>query len=66
MQDSPRHVWKPGDHLTHRFNPGLGLGRVIAVEGRAVVVEFTNATTTLRLSAGSDALIPASGDLAQA
>lgn len=45
-----------GDHLTHRFNPELGAGRVAAVEGRVIVVQF--ATATLRFAASSDALIP--------
>jgi len=48
--------WKAGDHLTHRFNPELGVGQVTAVEGRALVVHFPRAGATLRLAAGSDAL----------
>ena len=52
------HTWSVGDHLTHRFNPELGAGRVTAIQGRVIVVEFP--TTTLRLAATSDALIPAS------
>jgi hypothetical protein len=50
------HIWSAGDHLTHRFNPELGIGRVTAIEGRVIVVEFPAAT--LRLAANSDALIP--------
>jgi len=50
------HTWSVGDHLTHRFNPELGTGRVIALEGRVVVVQFPSAT--LRFGATSDALIP--------
>jgi ATP-dependent helicase HepA len=50
------HIWSAGDHLTHRFNPELGIGRVTAIEGRVIVVEFP--TATLRLAANSDALIP--------
>ena len=50
--------WKAGDRLTHRFNPELGLGRVAAVEGRTLVVEFPKAGTTLQLAAGTDALVP--------
>ena len=46
-------VWAPGDHLAHRFNPDLGIGRVTALEGRTLVVEFPTAGTTLRLAAGS-------------
>jgi ATP-dependent helicase HepA len=51
-------VWKKGDHLSHRFNPELGLGRVMAIEGRAVVVEFPVPGTTLRLAGDSPALVP--------
>ena len=51
------HTWSVGDHLTHRFNSELGTGRVTAIEGRVIVVEF--ASVTLRFAAGSEALIPA-------
>src|SRR5689334_6713143 len=51
-------MWRPGDRLTHRHNPELGLGRVVAVEARAVVVEFPRSGTRLRLAQGSDALLP--------
>ena len=57
-------IWKPGDHLTHRFNPDLGVGRITAIDGRALVVEFPDARTTLRLAATTDALVrvdPAAG-----
>ena len=50
-------VWTKGDHLTHRFNPELGIGRVTAIEGRALVVEFPRSGTTLRLAANTDALV---------
>jgi ATP-dependent helicase HepA len=50
--------WKPGDRLTHRFNPDLGPGIVSAVEGRTVVVEFPESGAVLRLAAGTDALEP--------
>ena len=46
-----------GDHLTHRFNPELGTGRVTAIEGRVLVVHFPHAGATLRLAAKSDALV---------
>lgn len=46
-----------GDHLTHRFNSDLGTGRVTAIEGRVIVVQFPSAM--LRFAAGSEALIPA-------
>ena len=52
------HAWSVGDSLTHRFNPELGTGRVAALEGRILVVEFPSAGTTLRLAAHSDALVP--------
>ncbi|HEY6507034.1 MAG TPA: hypothetical protein VIY56_03420, partial [Vicinamibacterales bacterium] len=59
MAASPsQQPWKTGAYLTHRFNPELGIGRVTAVEGRALVVAFPRADTTLRLSASADALVP--------
>jgi ATP-dependent helicase HepA len=57
MSTSP-HSWATGDYLTHGFNPELGIGRVIALEGRTLVVEFPRAGTRLRLAASTDALIP--------
>jgi ATP-dependent helicase HepA len=50
--------WNTGDHLTHRFNPELGIGRVIAVEGRTLVVEFPRSGTRIRLASSTDALVP--------
>src|SRR5688572_6018327 len=50
--------WNTGDYLTHRFNPELGIGRVTAIEARALLVEFPRSGTTLRLAANTDALIP--------
>jgi ATP-dependent helicase HepA len=52
------HTWSVGDHLTHRFNPELGTGRVAAIEGRVLVVHFPQTAATLRLAATSDALVP--------
>ena len=52
------HTWSVGDHLTHRFNPELGTGRVTAIEGRVLVVHFPQTAATLRLAATSDALMP--------
>ena len=49
--------WTPGDHLTHRFNPELGIGRISAIEGRTLVVEFPDARTTLRFASNTDALV---------
>src|SRR5918994_1048532 len=54
----PVHAWSVGDHLTHRFNADLGTGRVTAIEGRVLVVHFPAGEATLRLAAGSDALVP--------
>jgi ATP-dependent helicase HepA len=51
------HAWSVGDHLTHRFNPDLGTGRVTAIEGRVLVVHFPDSAVTLRLAATSDALV---------
>src|SRR5262249_52516832 len=51
-------MWRPGDRLTHRGNPELGPGRVLAVEGRRLEVQFPEAGTTLVFSTGSDALVP--------
>jgi ATP-dependent helicase HepA len=50
--------WTTGDYLTHRFNPELGIGRITALEGRALVVEFPRSGSRLRLAADTDALIP--------
>jgi ATP-dependent helicase HepA len=55
--DSPCS-WTAGDYLTHRFNPELGIGRVAALEARALVVEFPRSGARLRLAATTDALIP--------
>jgi ATP-dependent helicase HepA len=52
------HNWTTGAYLTHRFNPELGIGRVTAVEGRALVVEFPRSGSKLRLAATTDALVP--------
>ena len=52
----PARIWTEGDYLTHRFNPELGVGRVTAVEGRALVVHFARSGKTLRIAANSDAL----------
>src|SRR6187402_1243325 len=59
MTDTRPPAWAPGDHLTHRFNPELGIGRVTALDGRTVVVNFPRTGATLRLAASSDALVRA-------
>ena len=53
----PAHSWTAGDYLTHRFNPELGIGRVTAIEGRALVVDFPRSGTRLRLAGDTDALL---------
>ena len=55
MPSPPR--WTAGSYLTHRFNPELGIGRVTAIEGRVLVVEFPRAKTTLRFAASAPALV---------
>jgi hypothetical protein len=51
-------MWKIGDMLRHRFDPGAGPGRVTALEGRSVLVHFPSSDATLRFAAASDALAP--------
>jgi len=50
--------WKPGDHLTHRYNPDLGTGRVVSVDARRLVVEFPATGAILTFASGTDALSP--------
>jgi len=61
VANSPQ-AWKTGDHLTHRFNPELGIGHVTAVEGRALIVNFPRTGATLRIAASSDALTRVQSD----
>ena len=51
-------MWKPGDRLSHRYNPDLGPGLVIAQTGRRLLVHFPEADEALRFAADSDALQP--------
>jgi ATP-dependent helicase HepA len=51
-------TWSTGDHLTHRFNAELGIGRIAAVEGRTVLVEFPDTGAKLRFASNTDALLP--------
>jgi ATP-dependent helicase HepA len=53
----PASMWKPGDRLTHRFNPDLGPGEVRQVRGRQVLVHFREADQTLGFAVDSDALV---------
>jgi ATP-dependent helicase HepA len=50
-------AWNTGDYLTHRFNPELGIGRIVSMEGRTLLVEFPRSGKTLRLAHNTDALI---------
>jgi ATP-dependent helicase HepA len=54
--------WREGDYLTHRFNPELGIGRITALEGRALLVEFPRSGARLRLAANTDVLVAVSLD----
>ncbi len=61
-------TWHPGDRLTHRGNPELGPGRVLALHGRRIEVQFPEAATTLVFAADADALVrftPAPGGRAR-
>ena len=51
-------MWKPGDRVTHRFHAELGTGRILAVQGRSVRVQFPESGQTLSFAAGTDALVP--------
>jgi len=50
--------WKTGDRIRHRFNPDLGPGLVLSIEGRTLVVRFPDTETSLRFAADSDAIEP--------
>src|SRR5262245_38898930 len=54
----PASMWKPGDRLSHRFNPDLGPGEVRQVRGRQVLVHFRAADQTLGFALDADALVP--------
>ena len=51
-------MWKPGDRLTHRFNPDLGPGLVISADRRSLEALFPTSGEILRFAASSDALAP--------
>ena len=55
------NAWSVGDRLRHEHNPELGTGRVVAVDGRSVVVEFEGGVT-LRLAGSAPALYPLAPD----
>ncbi len=53
-------MWKPGDRVSHRFHSELGTGRVTAVQGRSLRVDFPEAGQELSFAIGTDALVPLS------
>jgi len=55
------NAWSVGDRLRHEHNPELGTGRVVAVDGRSVVVEFQGGVR-LRLAGSAPALLPLAPD----
>src|SRR3982750_2994358 len=55
---NPPPMWKPGDRVTHRFHSELGTGRIVAVQGRSLKVEFPEAGQELSFAASTDALVP--------
>ena len=48
-------MWKIDDRVTHRYNTDLGVGRILALEGRNLVVEFVDTNTVLTFGAATDA-----------
>ncbi|HXG90311.1 MAG TPA: helicase-related protein [Vicinamibacterales bacterium] len=56
--NSSSPAWTTGSYLTHRFNPELGIGRITAIERRALVVEFPRSRTVLRVADTGEALVP--------
>ena len=50
--------WKVGSKLLHPFNPELGVGVVLEVDGRFLVAYFPAADTELRLAAEASGLEP--------
>lgn len=51
-------MWKPGDRLSHRYNPDLGPGKIISITGRNLLVYFPESDEALRFAANTDALKP--------
>jgi ATP-dependent helicase HepA len=49
-------MWRVGDTLRHRHNPGLGPGRVVEAAGDRLVVHFPHTAETLGFVAASPAL----------
>src|SRR5258708_29671089 len=57
---NPPPMWKSGDRVSHRFHAELGPGRIVAIQGRSLRVEFPDANQTLSFAAETDALLPLS------
>ncbi len=53
-----RALWRPGLKLRHPWNPDLGTGMVVGVDGRFVTVHFPGADETLTLSPEDSGLEP--------
>ncbi len=51
-------VWYPGSKILHPFNPELGVGEVLAVEGRFLRVHFPEAGVELTLAGEGSGLEP--------
>jgi ATP-dependent helicase HepA len=51
-------VWRVGAKLIHPFNPELGVGVVIEIDGRFLVVDFPDADREMRLAAENSGLEP--------
>ena len=49
-------MWRPGSKLLHPFNPELGVGRVLELEGRFLLVYFPEAERELRMAAEGSGL----------
>ncbi len=57
MTTPRRDAWTVGAYLTHRFNPELGIGRIVSADRRTIVVDFPRLNTQLRLATSTDALV---------
>jgi ATP-dependent helicase HepA len=51
-------MWRAGQKLVHPFNPELGVGEVVEVDGRFLLVWFPDVERELRLSAEGSGLAP--------
>lgn len=51
-------MWYPGSKILHPFNPELGVGEVLAVEGRFLRVHFPDAGVELTLAGEGSGLEP--------